>query len=153
LDLCDENTIRVDWVSVTHPRTNGQVECASGLILQGLKPRILTQEGEHVHARLITRARKWAAKVPSVLWRLRTMPNRSTNFTPFLWYTTRRSCCPPNYRTGPQGSSPTNRLRLSKHGRISSTCSKNQGTSLPQGHPATSKHSRLEGSPLGLPCK
>ena len=32
--------IRIDWASVGHPRTNGQVEIADGLILQGLKPRI-----------------------------------------------------------------------------------------------------------------
>ena len=32
--------IRIDWASVGHPRTNGQVERANGLILQGLKPCI-----------------------------------------------------------------------------------------------------------------
>jgi hypothetical protein len=40
------------------------------LILKGLKPRILTQEGEDVHAWLSTRAKKWAVEVPSVLWSL-----------------------------------------------------------------------------------
>jgi hypothetical protein len=34
------------------------------MILQGLKPRILTEEGEDVHARLTTRAGKWVAEVP-----------------------------------------------------------------------------------------
>jgi hypothetical protein len=57
----------VDWVAVTHPHTNGQVKCANSMILQGLKPHILTPEGEDVHAQLNTRARKWAAEVPSVL--------------------------------------------------------------------------------------
>ena len=32
--------IRIDWASVGHPHTNGQVERANSLILQGLKPRI-----------------------------------------------------------------------------------------------------------------
>jgi transposase InsO family protein len=32
--------IRIDWASVGHPCTNGQVERANGLILQGLKPQI-----------------------------------------------------------------------------------------------------------------
>jgi transposase InsO family protein len=33
LDFCDDNNIRVDWSAVAHPRTNGQVERANGLIL------------------------------------------------------------------------------------------------------------------------
>ena len=32
--------IQIDWASVGHPRTNGQVERANGLILQGLKLHI-----------------------------------------------------------------------------------------------------------------
>jgi hypothetical protein len=84
LDFCDDNNIRVDWATVAHPRMNGLVEHANGLILQGLKLRILTQEGEDVHARLSTRARRWAVEDPSVLWSLRTIPHRSTNFTPFF---------------------------------------------------------------------
>ena len=40
LRFCDEYNIRVDWASVSHPRTNGQVERANGMIMQGLKPRI-----------------------------------------------------------------------------------------------------------------
>ena len=35
--------IRVDWSAVAHPQTNGQVECANGMILQGLKPRIFNR--------------------------------------------------------------------------------------------------------------
>jgi hypothetical protein len=42
LDFCDDNNIQVDWAAITHSHTTGQVECANGLILQGLKPRILT---------------------------------------------------------------------------------------------------------------
>jgi hypothetical protein len=74
----------VDWATVAHPSTNGQVERANGMILQGLKHRILTLEGEDVHARLSTRAKKWVATVPSVLWSLWMTPNRSTSFTPFF---------------------------------------------------------------------
>jgi transposase InsO family protein len=40
LEFCDDDHIRVDWAAVTHPQTNGQVERANGMILQGLKPRI-----------------------------------------------------------------------------------------------------------------
>jgi transposase InsO family protein len=35
LDFCDRHHICVDWSAVTHPRTNGQVERANGMILQG----------------------------------------------------------------------------------------------------------------------
>jgi transposase InsO family protein len=40
LDFCEDHRIRVDWAAVAHPMTNGQVERANGMILQGLKPRI-----------------------------------------------------------------------------------------------------------------
>jgi transposase InsO family protein len=40
LNFCDDNHIRMDWSVVTHPKTNGQVERANDMILQGLKPRI-----------------------------------------------------------------------------------------------------------------
>jgi hypothetical protein len=52
LDFCDDNNIRVDSAIVAHPHTNRQVECANGMILHSLKPRILTPEDEDVHARL-----------------------------------------------------------------------------------------------------
>jgi transposase InsO family protein len=39
LDFCEDHHIRVDWAAVAHPMTNGQVERANGMILQGLKPR------------------------------------------------------------------------------------------------------------------
>jgi transposase InsO family protein len=40
LEFCDKFHIRIDWAAVAHPQTNGQVERANGMILQGLKPRI-----------------------------------------------------------------------------------------------------------------
>ena len=40
LDFCDRYVIRIDWASVGHPRTNGQVKRANGMVLQGPKPRI-----------------------------------------------------------------------------------------------------------------
>jgi hypothetical protein len=67
LDICDDNNIWVDWATVAHPRTNGRVKNANSLIPQCLKPCILTQDGEDVHARLSTTAGKWVAEVPSVL--------------------------------------------------------------------------------------
>jgi transposase InsO family protein len=40
LEFCDKFHINVDWVAIAHPQTNGQVERANDMILQGLKPRI-----------------------------------------------------------------------------------------------------------------
>jgi transposase InsO family protein len=38
LEFCDKYHIRVDWAAVAHPQTNGRVECANDMILQGLNP-------------------------------------------------------------------------------------------------------------------
>jgi hypothetical protein len=66
----------VDWAAVAHPQTNGQVERANSMILQGLKPRIFN--------RLNKSSRKWIQELPSVIWSLRTTPSRATRFMPFF---------------------------------------------------------------------
>jgi transposase InsO family protein len=76
LELCDKFHICVDWAAVAHPQTNGQVERANGVILQGLKPRIFD--------RLNKSGRKWLQELPVVVWSLRTTPSRTTGFTPFF---------------------------------------------------------------------
>jgi len=40
LDFSDGYDIRIDWASIGHPCTNGQVELANAMVLQGLKPHI-----------------------------------------------------------------------------------------------------------------
>jgi transposase InsO family protein len=76
LDFCEEHRIRVDWAAVAHPMTNGQVERANGMILQGLKPRIYNDLNKF--------SRRWTKELPSVVWSLRTIPSRATGFTPFF---------------------------------------------------------------------
>jgi transposase InsO family protein len=76
LEFCDKFHIRVDWAVVGHPQTNGQVERANGMILQGLKPRIFD--------RLNKSGRKWLKELPTVVWSLRTTPSRATGFTLFF---------------------------------------------------------------------
>jgi transposase InsO family protein len=39
-DFCDERSIIMKYVSVAHPRANGQVERANGMILDALKKRL-----------------------------------------------------------------------------------------------------------------
>jgi transposase InsO family protein len=76
LEFCDKFHIRVDWAAVAHPQTNGQVERANSMILQGLKPRIFDQ--------LNKSGRKWLQELPAVVWSLRTTPSRAIGFTPFF---------------------------------------------------------------------
>jgi transposase InsO family protein len=69
LEFCDEHHIRMDWAAVAHPQTNGQVERANGMILQGLKPRIFD--------RLNKSGRKWLQELSLVIWSLRNTPSRA----------------------------------------------------------------------------
>src|SRR3954447_21349052 len=75
-EYCREEGIRLDLASVSHPQSKGQVERANALILGGIK--------SHLEAPLCRVAGAWAEELPSVLWSLRTTPNRSTGFTPFF---------------------------------------------------------------------
>ena len=61
---------------MAHPQTNGQVERANGMILQGLKPRIFNKLNKF--------GRRWLTELLSVIWSLRTTPSRATGFTPFF---------------------------------------------------------------------
>jgi transposase InsO family protein len=76
LDFCEDHHIRVDWAAVAHPMTNGQVERANGMILQGLKPRIYDDLNKF--------GKQWMKELASVVWSLRTTPSRATGFTPFF---------------------------------------------------------------------
>jgi transposase InsO family protein len=76
LDFCEDHHIRVDWAAVARPMTNGQVERANGMILQGLKPWIYNDLNKF--------GRRWMKELRSVVWSLRTTPSQATGFTPFF---------------------------------------------------------------------
>jgi transposase InsO family protein len=76
LDFCEDHHIRVDWATVAHPMTNGQVERANGMILQGLKPRIYNDLNKF--------GKRWMKELPLVVWSLRTTPSRAMGFSPFF---------------------------------------------------------------------
>jgi hypothetical protein len=56
LDFCEDHHIWVDWAAVAHPMTNGQVERANGMILQGLKSRIYNDLNKF--------GRRWMKELP-----------------------------------------------------------------------------------------
>jgi hypothetical protein len=68
--------IKLKFPSVAHPKTNGQVEKANGLICNRIKKRLLAPLEKAKHA--------WVDELPSVLWSLRTTPNATTQETPFF---------------------------------------------------------------------
>jgi transposase InsO family protein len=74
-DFCEDSGIKINFVSVSHPQSNGQVERTNNMILQGLKPRIFD--------RLKPYARKWVKELQSVLWALCTNPSCAMCHTPF----------------------------------------------------------------------
>ncbi|XP_025636205.1 uncharacterized protein [Arachis hypogaea] len=63
--------IKHHFSSVEHPQTNGQVESANRIILQGLKKKLGEAKGE------------WADLIPEVLWSYKTSIQSATGETPF----------------------------------------------------------------------
>jgi transposase InsO family protein len=75
-DFCEKHGIQLKYASVAHPQTNGQVEKANGLVTSGIKKRLMMPLKRAVGS--------WPEELPSVLWSLRTTPNKSTQYTPFF---------------------------------------------------------------------
>ncbi|XP_027083501.2 uncharacterized protein [Coffea arabica] len=68
---CAELGINQHLTLVGHPQTNGQVENANRIILQGLKTRLELAQSN------------WLDELPSVLWAYRTTSRTATHETPF----------------------------------------------------------------------
>jgi hypothetical protein len=75
-NYCESMGIKLNFASVAHPKTNGQVKKANDLICNRIKKRLLAPLEKSKHA--------WVDELPSVLWSLRTMPNAATQDTPFF---------------------------------------------------------------------
>jgi hypothetical protein len=59
-EYCENNGIDVRYVSVAHPRANGQVECANGMVLDALKKQL--------HDAANSKGGKWIKELPNALW-------------------------------------------------------------------------------------
>jgi hypothetical protein len=58
-NYCESMRIKLKFASVAHPKTNGQVKKANGLICNGIKKRLLAPLKKAKHA--------WVDELPSVL--------------------------------------------------------------------------------------
>ena len=74
--FCKEQGVKLNYASVAHPQSNGQVEKANALVCSGIKKRLLVP--------LKRAAGAWVEELDAVLWSLRTTPNASTQYTPFF---------------------------------------------------------------------
>jgi transposase InsO family protein len=75
-DCCEGLGIKLKFASVAHPKTNGQVEKANGLLYNEIKKWLLAPLKKAKHT--------WVDELPSMLWSLRTTPNTATQETPFF---------------------------------------------------------------------
>ena len=76
-DFCEQRSINIKYVSVAHPRANGQVERANGMILDALKKKIFDKNEKL--------AGKWIRELPYVVWSLQTQPSKAhAGNTPFF---------------------------------------------------------------------
>jgi hypothetical protein len=91
-DCCQDNTIDVYYSSVAHPRCNGKVEQANGMVLQALKDRIYDNASNY--------ATRWLAELPHVIWGLRTQVSSAIGFSPFFLVYGSEVVLPPNVAFG-----------------------------------------------------
>ena len=112
-DYCESLGTKICFASVAHPRSNGQVERANAEVLRGLKTRTFH--------RLMHCGKDWIDHLPSVLWSLRTTPNRATGGTPFALVYGAEAVLPTELKNGSPGSVPTMKVYSRRKGSTTST--------------------------------
>jgi hypothetical protein len=75
-EYCENSRIDVRYVSVAHPRANGQVERADGMVLHALKKQL--------HDATNTKGGKWIKELLNALLGLRTQPTKPTGQSPYF---------------------------------------------------------------------
>jgi hypothetical protein len=76
-DFCEQWSIQIKYASVAHPRANGHVERANGMILDALRKKVFDKSEKL--------AGKWIRELSYVVWSLRTQPSRALHGnTPFF---------------------------------------------------------------------
>jgi transposase InsO family protein len=76
-DFYEQKSIHIKYASVAHPRANGQVGRANGMILEALRKKVFDKNEKF--------AGKWIRELPYVVWSLITQPSRALHGnTPFF---------------------------------------------------------------------
>eukprot|EP00267_Zea_mays_P044964 XP_020397193.1 uncharacterized protein LOC109941111 [Zea mays] len=79
MEYCEGIGTQLCFASLTHPRSNEQVESANVEILTGLKT--------HTYDCLKKHGASWVNELPCVLWGNWTIPTRATRETRSFWFT------------------------------------------------------------------
>jgi transposase InsO family protein len=74
--FCERSSIEVKYVSVAHPRANGQVERTNSLIFDGLKKRLYDENSK--------KGGKWINEISLVVWGLLTQLSKAKGQSPFF---------------------------------------------------------------------
>jgi ribonuclease HI len=91
-EYCEGVGTQLCFVSVAHPRCNGQVERANTEILRELKTSTYDCLKKH--------GANWVSELPSMLWGNRSTPSRATGETPFFLVYEAKACLPPEIIMG-----------------------------------------------------
>jgi transposase InsO family protein len=92
-DFCEQRSIQIKYTSVAHPRANGQVERANGMILEALRKKVFDKNEKF--------AGKWIRELSYVVWSLRTQPSRALHGnTPFFMVYGSEAVLPTDLRFG-----------------------------------------------------
>jgi hypothetical protein len=84
----ENSRIDVRYVLVAHPRANGQVERANGMVLDALQKRLNDATN--------TKGGKWIKELPNALWGLRTQPSKPTGQSSYFLVYSSEAILPAN---------------------------------------------------------
>jgi hypothetical protein len=88
-EFCDQIGTKIHFASVIHPKSNGLVERANGIIMTGIMKLIFNQPRG-----------KWPEELIKVVWSHNTTVSRSTGFTPFKLLFGDEAITPEEAKTG-----------------------------------------------------
>jgi transposase InsO family protein len=92
-DFCEQRSIQIKYALVAHPRANGQVERANGMILEALRKKVFDKNEKF--------AGKWIKELPYVVWSLRIQPSRVMHGNaPFFMFDGLEAVLPADLRFG-----------------------------------------------------